>query len=104
MESLSIGSATETVSPVVLKERFLRRSGISLRRTAFEKTPTMHKFKLGQRVRRAQSSALDERLGFGAVSEIVRLMPDDPTGEPSYRIRSGSAERAVRESEIVAAA
>lgn len=31
-------------------------------------------------------------------------MPDDPTGEPSYRIRSGSAERAVRESEIVAAA
>ncbi len=60
----------------------------------------MHKFKLGQRVRRTQSSATDERLGFGAVSEIVRLMPDDPTGEPSYRIRSGSAERAVRESEI----
>ncbi|AWI90805.1 hypothetical protein [Methylorubrum aminovorans] len=64
----------------------------------------MHKFKLGQRVRRAQSSPLDERLGFGAISEVVRLMPDDPTGEPSYRIRSGSAERAVRESEIVAAA
>lgn len=61
-----------------------------------------HKFKIGQRVRRAQASPTDERLGFGAVSEIVRLMPDDPTGEPSYRIRSGAAERAVRESEIVA--
>ena len=63
-----------------------------------------HKFKIGQRVRRAQASPTDERLGFGTISEVVRLMPDDPTGEPSYRIRSGSAERAVRESEIIAAA
>ena len=37
-----------------------------------------HKFKIGQRVRRAQSSPTDERLGFGTISEVVRLMPDDP--------------------------
>ncbi|KQT61403.1 hypothetical protein ASG52_00490 [Methylobacterium sp. Leaf456] len=59
-----------------------------------------HKFKLGQRVRRAPTHQTDTRLGFGEVGEIVRLMPDDPTGEPSYRMRSGAAERAVRESEI----
>ncbi|GJE74763.1 MULTISPECIES: hypothetical protein [Methylorubrum] len=59
-----------------------------------------HKFKLGQRVRRTRTHQTDERFGFGEVGEIVRLMPDDTTGEPSYRMRSGSAERAVRESEI----
>ena len=59
-----------------------------------------HKFKLGQFVRRARTPQTDDRFGFGEVGEIVRLMPDDPSGEPSYRIRSGSAERAVRESEL----
>lgn len=32
--------------------------------------------------------------------EIVRVMPADATGEISYRIRSGTTERAVREHEI----
>ena len=62
-----------------------------------------HKFKVGQRVRRVRASFADDKSGSGGdVSEVVRLMPADQTGEPSYRIRSGFAERAVREDEIVA--
>ena len=62
-----------------------------------------HKFKLGQRVRRAQIGYSDDKASSGDVSEIVRLMPADQTGEPSYRIRSGFGERAVRESELALA-
>ena len=62
-----------------------------------------HKFKIGQRVRRTRPSLVDDKSSFGEVSEVVRLMPADQTGEPSYRIRSGFAERAVREDEISAA-
>ena len=32
--------------------------------------------------------------------EIVRVMPADASGEVTYRIRSGTTERAVREFEI----
>jgi hypothetical protein len=32
--------------------------------------------------------------------EVMRLMPADETGEVSYRVRSVTTERAVRESEI----
>ncbi|HZW46606.1 MAG TPA: hypothetical protein VFF61_03700 [Microvirga sp.] len=59
-----------------------------------------HKFKIKQMVRLKQSGLADSRIGFAGVYEIVRLMPADQTGELSYRIRSGSMERAVRESEI----
>jgi len=62
-----------------------------------------HKFKLGQRVRRARIGYADDKSGSGDLSEIVRLMPEDQTGEPSYRIRSGVIERAVREGEITLA-
>jgi hypothetical protein len=62
-----------------------------------------HKFKLGQRVKRTRPSFSDDKAGFGDTSEIVRLMPADQTGEVSYRIRSGFAERAVREDEITEA-
>lgn len=65
-----------------------------------------HQFKIGQRVRRArapETPRIDERSGFGEVAEIVRLMPADASGTLSYRIRSGVAERAVREDEIVVA-
>lgn len=62
-----------------------------------------HKFKLGQRVRQS-------RVGFGATKdvsgllcEIVRLMPEDRTGEPCYRIKSTAGERAANESELVLA-
>jgi hypothetical protein len=59
-----------------------------------------HKFKIKQMVRLKQSGLVDARIGSAGVYEIVRLMPADQTGELSYRIRSGSMERAVRESEI----
>lgn len=59
-----------------------------------------HKYKVQQRVRMLRAALTDNRLGAGDVYEIVRLVPEDQTGEPSYRIRSGPLERAVREGEI----
>lgn len=59
-----------------------------------------HKFKIRQMVRLKQSGFSDARTGAGGIYEIVRLMPADQTGELSYRIKSGTIERAVRESEI----
>lgn len=61
-----------------------------------------HKFKIGQRVRLARTTSASVRTGFGEVGEVVRLMPADVSGEVSYRVRSGFAERVVREDEIVA--
>lgn len=59
-----------------------------------------HKFKLGQRVRRSRIGYADAKTDTGDVFEIVRLVPEDQTGEPFYRIKSGTGERAVREGEI----
>ena len=59
-----------------------------------------HKFKLGQRVRRSRIGYADSKTDAGDVFEIVRLVPEDQTGEPFYRIKSGASERAVREGEI----
>ncbi|GJE13841.1 MULTISPECIES: hypothetical protein [Methylobacterium] len=63
-----------------------------------------HKFKLGQNVRQLgityagnKSSVVD------GLFEVVRLMPDDRSGEPCYRIKSTSCERAAREGELVLA-
>jgi hypothetical protein len=58
-----------------------------------------HKFKLGQRVRLSRGGPADSRTSADTY-EVVRLLPADQTGEPTYRIRSGPNERAVRESEI----
>jgi hypothetical protein len=58
-----------------------------------------HKFKLRQRVRLTKSAYINNTTDAGAY-EVVRLMPADQTGEPSYRIKSHMNERAVRESEI----
>ncbi|MCE4222297.1 hypothetical protein HCU64_00905 [Methylobacterium sp. C25] len=63
-----------------------------------------HKYKLGQRVKRLGPTPTNDKTGFGEIAEIVRLMPADASGEVSYRIRSGVAERAVREDEIEEAA
>ncbi len=69
-----------------------------------------HVFKLGDRVRRASFGFANVRMP-GARSgdavetdifEVVRLVPGDQTGEPAYRIKSSSGERAVREGEITA--
>ena len=59
-----------------------------------------HKFKIRQMVRLTRSGFSDTRANSSSTYEVVRLMPPDQTGEPSYRIRSGEMERAVRESEI----
>jgi hypothetical protein len=59
-----------------------------------------HKFKVRQTVRLNSHGFSDPRSGTSTVYEVVRLMPADHTGEVSYRIRSGTVERAVRESEI----
>ncbi|MHB2210186.1 hypothetical protein [Methylobacterium sp. CM6257] len=61
-----------------------------------------HKFKIGQRVCRVHLGLPGDK-GAGEVFEILRLMPEDQTGEPSYRVRTGAGERAVRESDLVAA-
>jgi hypothetical protein len=59
-----------------------------------------HKFKVRQLVRLNQQGYSDPRTSASNIYEVVRLMPADQTGELSYRIRSGTVERAVRESEI----
>jgi hypothetical protein len=58
-----------------------------------------HKFRLRDRVRFTTTTRLDPRTS-AEVYEVVRLLPDDATGEPTYRIKSTGTERAVRESEI----
>lgn len=70
-----------------------------------------HAFKLGDRVRRASFGFASVRMpgartGAAAetdIFEVVRLVPEDQTGEPAYRIKSATGERAVREGEITAA-
>ncbi len=59
-----------------------------------------HKFKVRQLVRLKQPGFSDAQTTSAGVYEVVRLMPADQTGELSYRIKAGSIERAVRESEI----
>ncbi|WP_046862029.1 hypothetical protein [Microvirga massiliensis] len=61
-----------------------------------------HKFKIRQIVRLTRTSYSDARLNSSDTYEVIRLMPADQTGEPSYRIKSEAGERAVRESEITA--
>ena len=56
-----------------------------------------HKFKVRQAVKLNHP---DPRTSASNIYEVVRHMPADQTGEPSYRIKSGTVERAVRESEI----
>ncbi|AWN48054.1 hypothetical protein DK419_18395 [Methylobacterium terrae] len=62
----------------------------------------LHKFKIHQRVQMVRSGSSDALASDIDVFEVVRLMPEDRSGEAAYRIRSPKGERAVRESEIVA--
>ncbi|WP_128565630.1 hypothetical protein [Methylobacterium crusticola] len=62
-----------------------------------------HNFKVGQYVRRSRIGYGDEINNSGETFEVTRLMPDDRTGEPCYRVKSKAGERAIRESEIVLA-
>ncbi len=62
-----------------------------------------HKYKVHQIVRLRRLGFSDGRTDSGSTYEVIRLMPADQTGEPAYRIRSGTVERAVREGEITLA-
>lgn len=62
-----------------------------------------HKFQVRQRVRLTQLGFSDRRFRSTEIYEVVRLLPADNTGEPSYRIKAQGNERAVLESEITLA-
>ena len=59
-----------------------------------------HKFKLRQIVRLIKPGFADKNASASATYEVIRLMPEDQSGEPAYRIKSRTGERAVRESEL----
>ncbi len=61
-----------------------------------------HKFRVRQLVRLRRVGFSDSHSNGGSTYEVVRLMPADEAGEPTYRIKAGSTERAVREDEIAA--
>lgn len=60
-----------------------------------------HKFKLGQSVRELGTSYFGKQTIVDGCFEVVRLMPDDRSGEPTYRIRSAGGERAAREGDLI---
>ncbi|MCJ2132809.1 hypothetical protein MKK69_01800 [Methylobacterium sp. J-026] len=62
-----------------------------------------HKFKVGQHVRQLGLSYSGNKSVVDGLFEVVRLTPDDRSGEPTYRIRSDLGERAAREGELVRA-
>lgn len=59
-----------------------------------------HKYKCNDMVLLNQLGFSSSKTTATTVYEIVRLMPADQSGEVSYRIKAGNAERAVRESEL----
>ncbi|MGH1571935.1 hypothetical protein ACRAWG_16105 [Methylobacterium sp. P31] len=60
-----------------------------------------HKFKIGQSVRQLGTSYVGAKGSVDVLFEVVRLTPDDRSGEPTYRIKSAGGERAAREGELV---
>ncbi|MGT2478801.1 hypothetical protein ACU4GR_07870 (plasmid) [Methylobacterium oryzae CBMB20] len=63
-----------------------------------------HKFKVGQSVRQLGTTYTGNKSSVvDGLFEVVRLMPDDRSGEPCYRIKSEACERAAREGELVSA-
>ena len=62
-----------------------------------------HIFKVGQRVRLLRTDRWGGKATLGETFEIIRLSPEDRTGEAFYRIKSGGGEKAVGESEIAKA-
>jgi uncharacterized protein HemX len=65
-------------------------------------TEAVHKFKLNQIVNLVRAYFLTKSGTASLKYEVVRLLPADTNGEISYRIKSGTAELAVREHEIEA--
>jgi hypothetical protein len=62
-----------------------------------------HKFQVGQTVRIVQSTDLREQMKREEF-RVLRLLPQNPTGEPAYRVKSEHEqfERLVGEREIAA--
>jgi hypothetical protein len=60
-----------------------------------------HKFKVGQSVRQLGTSYAGNKSIVDGLFEVVRLTPDDRSGEPTYRIRCAGVERAAREGELI---
>jgi hypothetical protein len=58
------------------------------------------RFQLKQIVRLVREVPTGRNVTAHRDYEVVRIMPADSGGEISYRIRSGTTERAVREFEI----
>jgi hypothetical protein len=54
------------------------------------------------RFRVRQAVALAKVYGVREIFEVVRLLPEDPSGRPQYRLRAviGGGERVAREDEI----
>ena len=59
-----------------------------------------HKYQIRQMVRLARARLSDSHASGSDLYEVIRLMPADEAGEVSYRVRTATTERAVRESEI----
>ena len=62
-----------------------------------------HHFRVGQRVRLLRLDSNGESMPSVDTFEIVRLSPEDRTGEFHYRIKSVAGEKAGGESEIALA-
>jgi hypothetical protein len=62
-----------------------------------------HKFKVGQHVRQSNGGYVYAKSVDGDLFEIVRLLPEDRTGEPSYRVKSAAGERAMQEGDLTLA-
>lgn len=58
-----------------------------------------HRYKIHDKVE-LNKMAFSVRTTGPEIYEVIRLMPPDVSGEFSYRIKAGSVERAVRESDI----
>jgi hypothetical protein len=58
-----------------------------------------HRYKFKDKVE-LNRMAFSVRTTGPEIYEVIRLMPPDVSGEFSYRIKAGSIERAVRESDI----
>jgi hypothetical protein len=58
------------------------------------------RFQLNQIVRLVREVPTGRNVAVQRDYEIIRIMPADSRGEISYRIRSGTTERAVQEFEI----
>ena len=61
-----------------------------------------HKFELGQIVRLNKPAVSKEKASLDGAYTIIRLMPEDQSGDVHYRLKSSAGERVKRESGLEA--